>query len=520
MKRRLLPFALSLVVALGSLASYALGGPSDEKKVTLLYTTDIHGHFLPFVSVPTSKDADKAPKEKRTGGLAAIDAKVREIKASAGNPVFVFDSGDVMTGHPVCDLVQDGVVGAPLFKMMNAVGYDAWCIGNHDFDHGRANTAKLLELARFPTFSANLKIEGDPQLKVQRWQILEKGGVKVGVFGLMTEHLLEVVGREKVAGISVGSCAQAAREAVAALHSRCDVIVALSHCGSDEDVKLADQVSGIDVILSGHNHQPLKAALHGKTIIAEGTLRAAKLGRLDLTLKDGQVIAHKGQVLTIEHRPAEGELKTVLDEVDATLGKRLGEVLAKLEVAWKRDYHAESNIGDFFADAMRDHAKTDVAFLNAGGIRENLAAGNVTIGDVAEIFPFDNEIVTFELTGADLLQALEKNASAAAAREYGILQVSGVRYEWERHGKSGKVLKAEVGGAPLDPKRSYRCAAIDFIAVDQHAKYLGEGVVVSKLERLAVLMTSVAQDFVRSQGQKGPIRFESDGRMREKHGQP
>lgn len=513
---RRLPLVLALALTAGALTGVAFPEDQDaEKKVTLLYTTDIHGHYLPHVSVPGHAKGDKVPQPESQGGFAGIGAKVKEIRAEAKNPVFLFDSGDVMTGHPVCDLDYKGVLGGSLIWMMNAIGYDAWCIGNHDFDHGRENATKVTQLANFPTLSANLVVEGEPALKIERWKILEKDGVRVGVFGLMTESLLQVVVRDRVKGITVSSAADAAREAVAALTSRCDVIVALSHCGSDEDVKLADRVPGIHVILSGHNHQALKASLHGKTIISEGHFKAHRLGQLDLTLKNGEVVAHKQKFLSCDAGEPDGELKTALDYVRDQVGKRLEEVLGKLESSWARNYNGESNIGNFFADGLRAYAKADVAFLNAGGIRTNVPAGDVTLGHVQEIFPFDNQLVTFELTGKDLIRAISKNANAAAGQEYGVLQISGIRYEYEKHGRKAHVTKTECGGAPIDPEKTYRCAAIDFIAIDQHEKYLGPDVTVSKIEKLNVAMTKVAEDYVRAEGKKGPIRAEVDGRMHE-----
>jgi 5'-nucleotidase len=501
------------VLALGLLAALAAipasrGADNEkaaEKKLTLLYTTDVHGHYHPH------KDEKSG---SLYGGFAALDAKVREVRAQSKVPVFLFDSGDIMTGHPICDLENQGVLGGALFRMMNAIGYDAWCIGNHDFDHGRANTSKLLELAKFPTLSANLTITGDPPLKIERWKILEKDGIKVGVFGLMTESLAQVTGKEKIAGITVTSAAVAAREAVAALQSKCDLIVALSHCGSDEDVKLADEVHGIDVILSGHNHKPLKPQVHGKTIVTEGVLKAEKLGFLNLTFHDGHW-EYLSDFLRLDAKEPTGDVKTVLDEVQSAIGAKLDEVLAKLEVPWKREYHYESNIGDFLAEAMRTSVGADVGFLNAGGIRKNQGLGNITVGDVDEML-IDGDIVRFELSGADLLRGLEQNAAVTGdERAYGLLQVAGVRYEFKHNGRSATIVNATVGGQPIDPKKTYSGATTDFIAVDQREKYFGKGTTFTKVEKTGKSWTKAAEDYVREQGKNGPIKVDVDGRMKE-----
>lgn len=505
-------FALALVFAS---AAFFVGAPRAggddeprEKRFTLLYTTDIHGHYL-------GRDDGKGAKK---GGMAAVAAKVAAIKEEVKHPVFLFDSGDVMTGHPVSDLEWQGVTGGALYEMMNLVGYDAWCIGNHDFDHGRANVSKIVELLKFPTLSANLRVEGEPAIKLQRWKIIEKGGVKLGVFGLMSEHFAEVTGRDKVQGITATKCAEAAREAVAALGSSCDAIIGLSHCGSDADIKLVDQVKGITVMLSGHNHQPLKPAFHGDTIVAEGAIWSEKLGRMDLKwnkAKFDKPLIMESKLLPLEAAEPTGELKKLLDHVYENVGKRLEEKLAKLDEPWKRNNRGESNIGGFFADGLKSFGKADCAFLNSGGIRANLDGPDVTLGDVLEIFPFENTTVVFELTGADLWKACEKNANAQLSNEYGVLQIAGVRYEWKRHGKTAEVTKVTVNGEALDREKKYRCAAIDFVALDQHEKYLGPDVKVDKVEKLNVTMSKVAEDWVREQGQKGPIKAAVEGRMAE-----
>lgn len=506
----------SLVVALGALGAFLAvaatstsraGDEPREKRFTILYTTDIHAHYL----------GRENSKGQRHGGMAALAAKVKEIRAESKDPVFVFDSGDMMTGHPASDLEYQGVTGGALYEMMNQVGYDAWCIGNHDFDHGRANVSKIVELLKFPTLNANLTVDGDPPIKFERWKVIEKDGVRLGVFGLMSEHFAEVTGRDRVQGIKAGKCADAAREAVAALTSKCDAIVALSHCGSDFDIKLCDEVKGINIILSGHNHMPLRPAFHGDTIVAEGAIWSEKLGRMDIKWNKAKFDRphYESKLLQLEPAEPTGDMKAILDLVHDQVGKRLEEKLGTIETPWKRSNENESNVGDFFADGLKSFAKADCAFLNSGGIRANHEGPDVTLGDVLEIFPFENGTVAFELTGADLKKACEKNATASLTHEYGILQVGGVHYEWHRDGKKAVVTKVTVNGEPLDEAKKYRCAALDFVAVDQHEKYLGPDVKVLNVEKLNATMGKVAEDWVREQGKKGPISAKLEGRMAE-----
>jgi 5'-nucleotidase len=504
---RRLGVALVPAVLLLAALSATRAQESGSKKFTILYTTDIHAHYL-------GKDDGKGHMK---GGLAAIAAKVKEIRAGSKDPVFLFDSGDVLTGTPVSDVESQGVQGGALFEMMNLVGYDAWCVGNHDFDHGRENVSKIVNMLHFPTFSANLTVEGEPSIKFERWKVIEKGGVKLGVFGLMTEQFARVTGEDKVRGIKVTSTVDAAREAVAALASHCDAIVALSHCGSDDDVKLCDQVQGIDLILSGHNHRPLRPDLHGNdTIVAETAVWAEKLARLDLEGPKGK-LHFEGSWVPLDPVEPTGELKRVFDAVNATVGERVKEVLGKVETHLTRSNNAESNSGNFFTDGLKSWTKSDCAFLNSGGIRADHKKPEITVGDVLEIFPFENVVVTFEVTGEDLKKICAKNANACLGNEkYGILQTAGVRYEYTSENGKPVVANVTVNGEPVDPARKYRCASIDFIAIDQHAKYFGEDVKVENVEKPGVLLSKVEEDWVREQGKKGPIKAEIDGRQKRK----
>ncbi|HZV02259.1 MAG TPA: bifunctional UDP-sugar hydrolase/5'-nucleotidase [Planctomycetota bacterium] len=487
----------SLVLALSALAAVGARADDQEKRLTILYTTDIHAHYLPH---------------NKAGGMAALEAKVKQIRAEAKDPVFLFDSGDMLSGHPASELDYQGIKGGALFAMMNVVGYDAWCIGNHDFDNGRANLSKVVSFLKFPSVSANLHADGDPPLGQKRWTIIEKGGIKVGVFGLILESLDKVVKPDKMVGVHVSSTTEAAKEAVAELTSKCDLIVCLSHCGSDEDVKLADRVKGINVILSGHNHRPLLPAFHAnKTLVTEGHIWSEQLGRLDLKLKNGHT-HFDSEMLKLPDVAPEGEMKKIVEDVDAAVGPRVKEVLGTLDTPWKRENKAESNIGNFFSDGLREFAKADCAFLNSGGIRSNHEAGSLTYLDVYEIFPFPNTVVTFELSGEDLKTLCHKNANAQLGDQYGILQVSGVRYEFKGHGKNAEITKVTVNGEPLDPKKTYKCASNDFV-VDQHDKYFGQ---VTLLNTTATesLLCDVAEEYVRAQAKKGPIKSVLEDRMK------
>ncbi|MBI4575329.1 MAG: bifunctional metallophosphatase/5'-nucleotidase [Planctomycetes bacterium] len=476
--------------------------PARSGSLTILYTGDIHGNYAP--------STDRGPEPR--GGFAALDERLRGIRAE-GRPLLLMDAGDLMTGHPVCDMEFGGVEGGAMPSLMSALDYDVWTLGNHEFDKGRTHLTGLLGLIRFPTLSANLVVDDEAGSPIprERWRVFERGGLRIGVVGIMTTSLPTLINRDSVPGVSVAGVVQTAREAVEALDPVTDLIVLLTHQGADNDRELAARLEGVDVIVGGHSHSPIEVpeVIHG-VIVVQDEAKLRRLGRLDLEVADDRVIRHQGWLLPL---PAHGahprpEVASILDHIESTLGERLAVVVGTLGNAWRRSYYAESNLGDYVADAMRSHTEAAVAFINSGGLRKDLEAGPITLGDLYEILPFTNSLVTFEATGEQLLALARHNASASARESHGVLQLSGLSYRWRRVDGAAEVLDARVGGKPVDPAATYLCATNSFI-VEQAAKYMG--FLPAGVKELGQGVTEVFVAAVT--GAEGPIQATTDGRL-------
>ncbi|HWN81252.1 MAG TPA: metallophosphatase, partial [Candidatus Udaeobacter sp.] len=275
--------ALAFLVAI-QLPAAAADPPTPAGWITLLHTNDIHGEYAPR---PLSR-LDGRP----AGGFVALAARVASIRR--GGPTVLFDAGDLMTGTPITTLDYQGVAGGAIVELMNRVGYDAMELGNHELDHGKAACLAVVDRARFPVLCANLadSATGKPFMARDGGTlILERGGVRIGIIGLILDDLRRVVPRSVIAGLQVRPSIAVAEEAVAKLDPQTDLIVVVTHQGLDACQDLAQAVSGIDVIVAGHDHQatPQPIEKSGVLIVETGS-RLERLGRLDLRVEKDRVV--------------------------------------------------------------------------------------------------------------------------------------------------------------------------------------------------------------------------------------
>ena len=480
-------------------------------RLTILHTNDWHGHA--FAEVDRSARGTKA-EGPPAGGIVACAAAVARIRAENPGAVLALDCGDLLSGHPAASLEDGGVRGAPFVRAWSLIGYDAFAVGNHDLDAGRTNTAQIIALARAPALCANFLLDsGEPALPVKSYEIFERGGLKVAVIGLLTSEMPRLGTAATLAGTKTVPPVEAARPLVAKLRPNVDLVVALAHQGVEEDRRLAREIAGIDVIVGGHSHTRLEQPIvEGRTLIVQAGARGRELGRLDLVLERGLIVKHTYRLLPLppDAASASAEVVKAVSELKKRYDELAKEVLGEAVRPLRRgNYYGESAIGDFVADAIRAFSGADVAFMNNGGIRDGIDAGPVTRGVLLGVLPFDNDIVLFDATGAELEEICRHNAIAAATKDHGTLAVSGVRYRW-RHVRGGaevELISVEVDGKMIQRERKYLCAGSDFVLFEQPAKYLGY--VPLSRRRIAATIQGALEAAIR----KGPICPPRGGRI-------
>jgi len=268
------------------------------------------------------------------------------------------------------------------------------------------------------------------------------------------------------------------------LKPKVDLIVVLSHQGKtgpqqtdaeahpdlqrdfDEDKKLCGNVPGIDVFIGGHAHIGIEVPfVHPKTgtIIVQTYGYGTRMGYLKLTLKDRKVIAHQGELVKVwsDQLTPDSAVGAILARYKQLLAPQIGEVLGVNKKRLIRDYRAESSLGSFVADVMRERANADIAIENAGGLRWDIPAGEINKGHVLDALPFLNYLWTYDLAGAQIREVLEHSFSLI----HGMAQVSGLRAVYDMKRPVGsRLIELKIGGKAVEEQKTYRVAVTNFIA--------------------------------------------------------
>jgi len=420
----------------------------------ILHTNDSHGR-----AVPDSFSSYM--------GFTAVSALKKDCEA-AGAKVILLDAGDTLHGLPFATLEK----GASIVKLMNIAGYDAMAPGNHDFNYGTDTLVALAKTMNFPLLSANITIKESGEKLLEADTIIEKNGVKYGIFGLSTPETAYKTNPNNVTSIEFGNPIDAAKQEVTALKAAgADVIIALSHLGTDESSEytsklVAEQVEGIDLIVDGHSHSTFEAGLTVKDTLIVSTGEYIKnIGVVAIDPK-GNMVA--GLVNATNYAGSDASIDSVVSELSTKQDKLLSEVVGSTSVyldGVREDVRSkETNLGNLATDAFRKATGADVAITNGGGIRASIEIGDITKKDLVTVFPFGNYVVTKNITGKALLQALEVGVGSYPEPLGAFPQVSGVTFTIDPTKPAGsRVVDAKVNGVKLDPKATYLLATNDFI---------------------------------------------------------
>ena len=438
-----------------------------EGRFVLAHTNDLHTHFR-------ASPAPWLPGSPDIGGFDAIDAHLQAIRARVGeDAVLYIDGGDVLTGTPLMEYEEHGVWGGAMVDFLDAAGADAWVLGNHELDRGWENAAALVEASPMPVLSANVRSADDPQSAgfpgMQRHVVLEANGVKVGVFGLTTPGLGRLASAETMARLDVWPLAPVAAAEVALLEPQVDLIVALTHTGVDADRALASEVSGIDLIVGGHSHTAIvEPEQVGDTWIVQAGSYARQLGVLEIGVEDGRIISFDGGLhdLLPDDLPGPPTPRTraLVDRWGELLDGRFAVPVGTSTAVLDRSGDAETMLGRWAGDVVRDATGADVGIYNRGGLRADLPEGVLTLGDLYEVFPFRNEVVVFDATGAELAQMSVRALHLLEKRHYQPLEFGGLTLTWQRRMGAPEVVSLQVGGEPVEPDRIYTVATNSYVA--------------------------------------------------------
>jgi 2',3'-cyclic-nucleotide 2'-phosphodiesterase/3'-nucleotidase len=423
MKRLL---SCAVVVLLGRLlaAGTAFAAPPATVTLTVLHTSDLHGHVHPQDAL-----ADKDWGE----GLARVAAAAREIRAE-GHPTLLLDSGDTIEGAPEQAIAFAASAAAPdpIIAAMNRVGYDAMAVGNHEFDFGRERLERSRREARFPFLSGNVR-DGD-RPAFDSYKVLTAGGVRVGVLGLTTPNVASWESPSRLGGLRFTDSVEAAARLVPILRGRerSDLVVVLVHEGFEKDLDtgadrgsgeenqayaLATTVPGIDLLLTGHTHTVIEPRKLGGAWVSQPGRFGNTLTRFDVTLTRAggrwTVADIRGRNLPMKSVEPDPEIvrlagpsheaaMSALARSVARLGQPLSARFARTE---------DTPLLDWLHALQRETGKADLSFASLlPGMLPNWPAGDLTARQIWSFYPYENTLVTVRATGRQVRQALERAA--------------------------------------------------------------------------------------------------------------
>ena len=448
--------------------------------VKIVHTNDIHARV-------EEDDYNQVIGMDRLSGIA-------QTFTEGADGSLMLDSGDTFHGQPIATLVK----GESVAKLMKACGYDAMTTGNHDWSYGKERLKELGGIANVKILSGNIKnadgtsfFDTDELVK----EITKNGKtLKIGVFGVSDPEMKNKTTPSNVEGLDFqDAVAYARREAAALKAEGCDVVIALSHTLDPKNV--AAQVDGVDLWLCGHEHIELSESVTtpdgSKTYVSESGhyLNSVGLINLNCTMDEDGSVHVDYEKTSVDYEaaqnyPKDASVTAVLDTIKAEneteLNRVIGTSPVELDGVWEHIRIGQTNLGNVITDAYLLATGADIAFENAGGIRASIAAGTVTYGDVINVSPYGNYVVTKKLTGAQIKEMLETSLviqkNCIAANDSGewdawpndsgsYLQVGGITVRFDPAQPAGaRVLSVKKDGQDLDDTKEYTVAVNNYLA--------------------------------------------------------
>ncbi len=451
----------------------------------LLHINDLHSRIQPINRFDSTCGAEDDAAGECFGGVARVATAINTLRGeleAAGENVIVLDAGDQFQGS----LMYTTYKGDVEAEFMEAIGFDVMAVGNHEFDDGPENLARFLERVSFPVISGNLDLSQSNVLSdemVPDHVILEVGGVQVGIISALAVDTVET--SSPGPSIIFQNEIDALQADVDALTEMgVNIIIALNHVGLPADIRIAEAVTGIDVIVGGHSHTYLSASDPDRAgayptyasnpdgvlvPIVQAYAYSKYLGHLEVTFDDdGNVLYAGGDTMLLDASVTPdpdiaARVAELAGPIEEAMAEVIGESTGIIEGSREVCRVMECAMGTLVADAMLDRVRgqgISMAIQNGGGLRATIDGGEITMGEVLTVLPFQNTLATFELTGAGIVEALENGVSQVADGAGRFPQVAGMRYTWDADAEPGsRIVSVEVetsdGFVPIDPEATY-----------------------------------------------------------------
>jgi 2',3'-cyclic-nucleotide 2'-phosphodiesterase (5'-nucleotidase family) len=394
-------------------AIWWLAAAAQTRPLTILHTNDLHARLMPL--------------ENGRGGFANLAGLIRQERAGC-NWCLLVDAGDLVQGSPVSTLFR----GLPVYEIANLFGYDASTIGNHDFDYGWQRVRDFEKKARYPLVSANVVDQGGRLLLRKPYVIRKVNGLRVALIGAETAALDTLTTPKTRGPWRTEPVLATVRKYASEVRGASDLVVVLGHLTAAEEKEVLENAPEAPVFITGHTHAGIPAAMERDgRVLVRAKAYAEELGRLDLQVD----VPHKAVASWKWRRiPVTAGVKPAAD-VARAVARWEREVSKKVDVPIATSARALDKVETkaLIERAMCERMGADFAFMNLGGVRDVVPAGDVSARDVWNIMPFDNLVLVGTFKGSRLPEVV-------------------------------------TAGKTIDPEREYRLTVSDFTAANQAAR--------------------------------------------------
>ncbi|HOH78321.1 MAG TPA: 5'-nucleotidase C-terminal domain-containing protein [Candidatus Cloacimonadota bacterium] len=493
----------SLALLAGMLAVLLLGAwhpaRAEDLRLDIMFSNDVHGGI--DRAQATFMNPEFPPQLGGGGSAATLIKHVRSLQSKQRESILL-DAGDFFQGRPVGTVTK----GQAVMEYMNAIGYDAMTVGNHEYDIMDTELMETLRLADFPILSCNIvdRRTGEFPWYVKPYTVISRMGVRIGIVGFTTTDTEKMSFPENIKNIDFISEKEAVQEWVNVVRAKekVDIVIVLGHAGLPYDIEdgylsrydakgnplsdkryavwgydaqeIAREVKGIDLFIGGHMHRGVPKPWidpYTHTMVIQGYAYGSNLGWITLTIDP------ETRTLTGYESPAirEGSMITLFEDQfipDPEIGHTIAEQVAIAEQGMdeivgssavylsRTNVDAQSLMGNTITDAMRHEVNADFAFLNLGGVRADIKSGPVTYRSIFDVMPFDNMVVSFKCTGEFLRKIIETRVEGG---RHGLV-VSGVNVIYSKKRPNfDRVTSLKIAGKPWDKNAIYTCVTTDFL---------------------------------------------------------
>jgi 5'-nucleotidase len=498
--KRIIGMVMSFVLVLGLMIMPATVSLADgHETLTIVHVNDVHGRL-------EENDFDG------TIGYPKIKTFLDGMKEENPN-MLLLHAGDSFHGTIPANLTEGEVV----VEVMNAMEFDAMVPGNHDFNFGYERLLELKAMSEFDILAANV-VKEDGTMDFDPYMVYEmENGMRVGIFALATEETKTKSHPDNTRGVEFADIIETGNEAVEALEDMdADMIIALIHLGVDassEDTayKLADGVDGIDLIIDGHSHSIMgegAGELRNGALIVQAGWYLNHVGVVKVEMMDGEPVFAAAVHPYEEFAEVEADeyISGIIAEATAPIEEMqmevVGNTTVELDGVRENVRTGETNLGNLITDAMIVASGADVALTNGGGIRASIDAGEITLGEVLTSFPFTNVLTNIEVTGADLMAALEHGVKDYPEAAGHFPHVSGMSYTFDPNMEVGsRITELMIGDEPVDLEATYMLVTNDFLAAGGDGYTMFEG---KEILAYSGLLSEVLEEYLRANPEISP----------------